>query len=152
MPRPTWDEYFVSIAHAVALRADCSRRRVGAVLVSPDHRVISTGYNGSPPGGPSCLEGECPRGRHYLPYDSPGFCTCGEPWPCAEGVAPGSSYDTGAGACIANHAEGNALLYAGASNCAGATLYITDAPCGGCARLISGVGIIRTVYPGMEKE
>lgn len=123
--RPDWDWYFLNIALAVAYRADCSRRQVGAVLVK-DNRIKSTGYNGAPSGGPSCLKGECPRGQ--------------------SDVEPGSSYDTGAGACIAVHAEANALLYASREDCEGATLYVTAEPCDGCARLIVGSGIARVVY------
>nr|WP_308194413.1 deaminase [Micromonospora salmantinae] len=133
--RPGWDEYFLGIAVAVSTRADCSRRRVGALVVrwdvQPDGRklprIVSTGYNGSPPGGPSCLQGECPR--------------------ATSGVAPGSSYDTGVGACVAVHAEGNAIIYAGRDNCLGSTLYVTEVPCDGCSRLIAAAGVARVVTP-----
>ncbi len=111
----------------MANRADCSRRQVGAVLVDQDNRLVSTGYNGSPPGGPSCLQGECPRGT--------------------SSVAPGSSYDTGPGSCIALHAEQNAILWAEPERRRGATLYCTDKPCTGCSRLIAGVGITKVVVP-----
>lgn len=57
--RPTWDEYFTGIAEAVSVRASCPRASVGAVLVSEDHRVLSTGYNGAPAGEPDCLEAGC---------------------------------------------------------------------------------------------
>ena len=30
--RPDWDSYFMQIAHVVKLRANCSRRKVAAVL------------------------------------------------------------------------------------------------------------------------
>lgn len=66
-------------------------------------------------------------------------------------VTPGSSYDTGAGACIALHAEQNAILRAGLE-CRGATLYITDKPCDGCARLIEGSGIARVVFPDPNNQ
>jgi len=129
--RPTWDEYFLIIAQAVATRADCTRRQVGAVIVDTEHRIISTGYNGAPAGDPGCkTAGACPRGRQGT-----------------DAVAPGSSYDTGAGSCIAVHAEANALLYADGRATRGATLYCTDQPCDGCARLIAGAGITRVVYP-----
>jgi deoxycytidylate deaminase len=52
--RPSWDEYFMQIARDVATRATCLRRHVGAVIVR-DRRILSTGYNGSPPGMPHCL-------------------------------------------------------------------------------------------------
>lgn len=128
--RPTWDEYFLGIAEAVAARADCRRRRVGAVLVS-EHRIVATGYNGAPSGGPSCLAGQCPRGLQNA-------------------VAPGSSYDTGADACVALHAEQNCLLYADRSRAEAATIFITHEPCDGCRRMIAGSGVRRAVWPGGE--
>jgi dCMP deaminase len=127
--RPDWDEYFLGIAAAVAVRADCRRRRVGAVLVS-NNRIVATGYNGAPSGGPSCLAGQCPRGL------------------LGESVAPGSSYDTGAGACVALHAEQNCLLYADRSRTESASIYITHEPCEGCRRMIAGSGVVRAVWPG----
>lgn len=65
--RPSWDDYFVTIARAVAARSDCRRRQVGAVLVDESHRIVGTGYTGAPSGHPGCLEGACPRG--LLSYD-----------------------------------------------------------------------------------
>jgi dCMP deaminase len=62
-------------------------------------------------------------------------------------VAPGSSYDTGSGSCIAIHAEANALLYADRDKCEGATIYCTDEPCDGCLRLIVGAGVTRVMTP-----
>lgn len=129
--RPDWDEWGILLAQAVALRADCTRRQVGAVLMTADHSIVATGYNGAPSGQPGCLTaGACPRGR-LSPED----------------VAPGSSYDTGAGACIALHAEQNALLRASWADMEGSTLYVTDEPCGGCSRTISGTPIARVVIP-----
>lgn len=130
MTRPDWDEYFLGIAASVAARADCTRRAVGCVIVDVDRRVLGTGYNGSPPGGPSCLAGECPRGQQT--YDEvPAF----------------SNYDS----CIAVHAEANALLFARAS-CKGATAYVTTAPCPSCAKLLAGAGVVRTVSPRLTAE
>ncbi len=56
--RPTWDEYFMEIAHAVATRATCPRLSVGAVIVR-DHRILTTGYNGAPHGVAHCTEAGC---------------------------------------------------------------------------------------------
>jgi dCMP deaminase len=156
-PRPGWDEYFLGIAKSVATRADCTRRRVGSVIADTDNRIIATGYNGGPSGGPSCLKGECPRGLHYPHPAQKGVCICGRVLPdglkgaCVNGVEHGSSYDTGAGSCIAVHAEANALLYARTS-VKGFTLYCTELPCDGCDRLIKGAGIARIVCPTYEWE
>ncbi|MBU4421525.1 cytidine/deoxycytidylate deaminase family protein [Candidatus Parcubacteria bacterium] len=69
--RPSWDDYFMAIARIVATRSTCDRLRAGAVLVK-NKRIISTGYNGSPPGLPHCdseaghlmEEGHCVRTIH----------------------------------------------------------------------------------------
>lgn len=128
--RPDWDEYYLGIAAAVAKRADCSRRQIGAILVNKNNRHRGSGYNGGRPKGPSCLAGECPRGLMSV-----------------DEVAPGSSYDTGQGTCIAIHAEQNLCLDTTAEDRAGGTIYITDAPCNGCLRMLQGSGIIRIVWP-----
>lgn len=124
--RPTWDEYFLGIAEAVSKRGECSRAKVGAVLVK-DSRIRSAGYNGAPARQPSCLIGACPR--------------------AFSDVAPDSSYDSGPGSCIAIHAEANALLFASRDDCEGATLYITRMPCPGCLKLIQGSGVRTVVAP-----
>ncbi|PIR66258.1 MAG: dCMP deaminase [Parcubacteria group bacterium CG10_big_fil_rev_8_21_14_0_10_36_14] len=69
--RPSWDDYFMAIARIIATRSTCDRLRAGAVLVK-NKRIISTGYNGSPPGLPHCdseaghlmEEGHCVRTIH----------------------------------------------------------------------------------------
>jgi dCMP deaminase len=58
--RPSWDEYFMNIAKVVAMRSNCIKRKVAAIIVK-DKRVISTGYNGTPRGAKNCNEGGCPR-------------------------------------------------------------------------------------------
>lgn len=127
--RPTWDEWGLELAMTVARRADCTRRQVGAVLMTADHSIVATGYNGAPSGRPGCLtDGACPRGQ--------------------SAVAPGSSYDSGPGTCIAIHAEQNALLRASWSDMLGSTLYVTDEPCSGCWRTIQATPINHVIWPG----
>ncbi|MDL1972667.1 MAG: cytidine deaminase, partial [Deltaproteobacteria bacterium] len=60
MPRPSWDEYFMSIARLVAERSTCLRRKVGAILVK-EKRILTTGYNGAPSGLAHCLDIGCLR-------------------------------------------------------------------------------------------
>lgn len=180
--RPDWDAWALGLAHAVGPgptgRADCTRRKVGAVIVEPHrHRVIGLGYNGTEPGGPSCLKGECPRGRHFrrqepyfqrCPWDEahngpwrPGdhsfcsecifdfLCACGKEWPCEDAVPPGSSYDTGPGVCINGHAEQNAQANVTMPEwMRGATMYVTEEPCGGCVRQIrTTTEIVAIIWP-----
>jgi len=70
MSRPTWDNYFLKIARAVADRSTCNRAYVGCVLVREGH-ILATGFNGSPTGQPHCdevghlmQEGHCIRTVH----------------------------------------------------------------------------------------
>ncbi|MDX2066354.1 MAG: cytidine/deoxycytidylate deaminase family protein [Fimbriimonadaceae bacterium] len=122
--RPSWDSYFMQIAHLVATRATCPRRSVGAVLVR-DRHVLATGYNGAPSGLPHCPE-------NGQTTDWPGGCLR-------------------AGHCIRSlHAEQNALLQAAKLGvpCDGATIYVTCQPCNACAKMIINAGITRVIYEG----
>lgn len=58
--RPSWDEYFMSIALVVATRSNCRTRKVAAVVVR-DKRIVSTGYNGTPRNTKNCIDGGCER-------------------------------------------------------------------------------------------
>lgn len=129
-PRPSWDDYFCSMSQLVATRAACTRSQVGAVIVK-QNRVISTGYNGAPAGELECTQGGCPRG--LLSTDE---CP-------STSTDPTSGYDN----CISAHAEINALLFAG-PDAAGATLYVTRAPCPWCAKVVRAAGIERVVVVG----
>ena len=124
-PRPDWDSYFMEIAKVVATRANCSRRKVAAVVVA-DHRIISTGYNGTPRGVKNCFEGGCPR--------------------CAGEAPSGASLEE----CICVHAEQNAICQAAfyGIRLDGATIYVTISPCLTCAKLIINAGIREVVYGG----
>jgi len=123
-PRPSWDAYFMQIAHLVATRATCPRRAVGAVIVR-DKRILATGYNGAPSGLPHCPEGGGTT-------EWPGGCLR-------------------AGHCIrALHAEQNALLQAAKIGiaCEGSTIYVTCQPCNACAKMIINAGVKRVIYEG----
>lgn len=125
MRKPEWDEYFMSIALAVRARADCTGNRVGAIVVQ-DHRIVATGYNGTPAGAPNCSEGGCERCAHPERYPS------------------GQGYDL----CVCVHAEANALLMAARVGIStrGATVYTTMRPCFGCSVSLQQAGVQRVVY------
>ena len=130
MPRPTWDEYFLGIAEAVAARSDCERSKVGAVVVKA-RRIRATGYNGAPSGLRGCSD--CPRRT-------------------SQAVPGVSSYSAGETRCVAVHAEANALLYCDREDLVGATLYITREPCPDCSKLVQAAGITDVVWPGKKRE
>lgn len=124
LERPSWDAYFMQIAHLVATRATCPRRSVGALIVK-DRHILATGYNGAPSGLTHCPEDggikDWPKG-------------------CLR-----------AGHCIRSlHAEQNALLQAAkfGISCDGATMYVTCQPCNACAKMVINGGINRVIYEG----
>jgi dCMP deaminase len=57
--RPTRDELFMEIAEIMSQRATCQRAQVGCIITSSDHRIISSGYNGTLIGNPHCTELHC---------------------------------------------------------------------------------------------
>lgn len=114
--RPSWDEYFMALARIIATRANCDRLHTGAVLVK-DKRIIATGYNGAPPGLPTCdeighllEEGHCVRTIH------------------------------------AEHNVIIQTARLQGSSTEGSTLYSVYSPCIHCAKYIIAAGVKRVVF------
>lgn len=61
--RPSWDAYFLSLAHVASLRSTCALQRIGSLVVI-DKQVVATGYKGSVPGDAHCISGGCPHAFH----------------------------------------------------------------------------------------
>lgn len=132
--RPSKDESFMEIAESVSMRSTCLRRRYGAVIVSKDGRIVSTGYNGAP--------------RHRVNCTDLNSCLRDE-----LKVKPGTHYEL----CRSVHAEANAIINGNPLDIIGGTLYLsgTDAstnkpskyisPCAMCQRLILNAQIARVV-------
>ncbi len=125
MARPEPDAYFMGIALAVRTRANCTGRRVGAIVVR-DRRILSTGYNGTPSNMRNCEDGGCHR--------------CARP----DEYPPGEHYDV----CICVHAEQNALLAAARFGVAieGCTIYTTLQPCFGCLKELLQASVREVCY------
>lgn len=123
MNRPSWDEYFMDIAAAVATRSTCRRRQVGAVIVK-GKRILTTGYNGAPQGLSHCLDLGCMREQL--------------------GIPSGERHEL----CRGLHAEQNAIIQAAlyGVEIQGASLYCTHMPCSACTKMLINAGILRVVY------
>lgn len=132
--RPSKDEYYMKMADTVSLRSTCLRRRYGAVIVSKDDRIVSTGYNGAPRTRANCIDlGKCLREQLQ--------------------IKSGTHYEL----CRAVHAEANAILNGNPLDIIDSTLYLagTDynsglpsrfiSPCAMCQRLILNAKIARVV-------
>lgn len=116
----------MSLAVVIRSRADCLRRRVGAIIVK-DLRIMATGYNGTPHNIADCSMGGCVRcqKRHK-----------GE-------LKSGEKEES----CVCIHAEQNVIIqaaYLGLST-KGSTLFSTANPCSSCAKMLINAGITRVV-------
>lgn len=121
--RPSWDEYFMSIAELVGSRATCSRGRSGCVVVR-DKQILVTGYVGSSKGTPHCDEV-----GHEMSKVINDDGTVSEH--CIRTV----------------HAEQNSIAQAAKLGVSlnGATLYCHMTPCYVCAQLIINSGIKKVI-------
>jgi dCMP deaminase len=68
--RPSWDKFWFTIAMMYSTRGTCDRLRTATVVVK-NNRLVSAGYNGSPPGADHCddighlmINGHCERTIH----------------------------------------------------------------------------------------
>jgi len=121
--RPSFDDYFMEMAHVIAKRSTCLRRKVGALLVK-DRHILSTGYNGAPKGLKHCSETGCLREQL--------------------GVPPGERHEI----CRGLHAEQNAIIQAAVFGVSirGSTLYCTNAPCSVCAKMLINAGVKEIIF------
>ena len=137
--RPSVDESFLDIARAVAERSTCLRRRYGAVIVSRDGRIVSTGYNGAPRRRKNCCDiGSCKRAKLK--------------------IEPGTHYEL----CRAVHAEANAIINGNPLDMIGGTLYLSGVdsdtnlptrhmfPCAMCQRMIINAQIKEIVMESQD--
>lgn len=132
MTRPSADVYFMNIALAVAARATCDRKHVGAVIVVHGS-IASTGYNGAARGIPHCDD----VGHELVEY------VVEQP---AGGDQPSQLVTVKS--CIRTvHAEMNAVAQAASLGVKieGGTLYTTASCCYDCAKMIINTGIRRVI-------
>lgn len=124
MTRPNWDEYFLGLLDNIGRRSTCDRGRNGAIIVSRNNTILTTGYAGSAPGDKHCDE----VGHHIVTVIQP------------DGISSQHCQRT-------LHAEENAVLQAAMDGIRlrGVTIYCKMVPCFSCARRIARVGIKRVV-------
>jgi len=114
-----WDEYFMGIAKLTAGRSKDPNTQVGAVIVSENNRVLSTGYNGTPNG---FNDDDFPWGRDGNPLETKYMFVC--------------------------HAEANAIdnFRGYKKDFENARIYVDLFPCNECAKKIIQSGIKEVVY------
>jgi dCMP deaminase len=116
---PKWDDYWLQLLPVIKSRSACAKRQVGAVIVSTEMNIISTGYNGQPRGVQNCI-GELCNGIRFR--------------------------GTPDGKCETVHAEVNAIYHAGDRIRLAGTMYLTTEPCIDCALLIKQTPITRVLF------
>lgn len=69
--RPSWEEFWFTLALFYSTRGTCDRLKAACLLVDKNNRLVGAGYNGSLPGHPHCdevghlmVEGHCVRTLH----------------------------------------------------------------------------------------
>lgn len=119
--RPSWNEYFMSMAELAASRSTCLRAKVGAVLVKRK-QILATGYNNPPIGMPHCKV--CIRNEQNIPS--------------------GQRHEL----CRSAHAEQNVIAQAARHGICidGSTLYCTVSPCSICLKILMNAGIRKIYY------
>lgn len=124
--RPNWSETWQGAARLFGDRSRCSLAKVGAVITTPDNRVVSQSYNGPAPTDP----------RADTALQCANWC------PRAQSKERTPDYSL----CIAIHAEMNAVLRASWDDCQGATIWVTHSMCVNCAKVVAASGIKTVVH------
>lgn len=113
-----WAEYFMGMAVLASKRSKDPEMKVGAVLVSPDKKIIGVGYNGHP---------KVKNNDKSLPW-----------------TKIYDDYEKNKHMYVV-HAEQNAIAHSSGS-LKGATMYVTLNPCNECAKLIVQHELKEVVY------
>jgi len=127
--RPSWDEVWMETAQIIAKRSRCSRRQIGAVIVTADQRVVSLSYNGPP--------------SAYAPANEMPDSDC-TMW-CSRSIKPVKNLSPDYSDCPAGHSELNAIGRANFTETQGSTIFVTGSVCIHCAKAIAGAKLIRVV-------
>lgn len=115
-----WDQYFMVIAMTASFKSKDPTRKVGAVFIDQENKILSMGYNGFVAG---LDEKKLPWGKdpsQPLEHQKYGYVV---------------------------HAEANAIMHAAPpTSLTGAKLYVTLFPCNECAKMLASLKITEVIY------
>ncbi len=113
-----WDLYYLDICESVRSKSKDPSRKVGAIIISSENQIISTGFNGFPIGVKDSLDGDT-----LVRYEKP------------------AKYD------FTVHAEINAISFAARAGVStnNGVLYCSLFPCKECVKAVIQAGIKRVV-------
>ncbi len=111
------------MAFLAASRTNCTRRKVGAVIVK-DKNVLATGYNGPPSNSAHCDSAGCLRNIMDVPS--------------------GERHEL----CRGLHAEQNAIIQAAVHGVSikDSVIYVTTHPCVVCAKMLINAHIKEVIF------
>ena len=119
---PDWNRTYMDFAKLIAKHSKAEKEKVGCVIVK-DGQVISTGYNGTPPGYDNKCEDEVHHGRLVTRKE-----------------------------VIHAEINALTKVAKSTISSAEATLFVTKAPCYECAKAIIVSGIRVVVFKGEKGE
>lgn len=114
-----WDKRFIRMSNEVSNWSKDPNKQVGAVIVSPDYRQITIGYNGLP--------------RNITAEAFEKFY-----------IGPEQAKEVKNRITV--HAEANAVLNA-VHDVAGWIVYVTEMPCSGCSTILIQKQICKVICP-----
>lgn len=115
----------MGVALLASKRSKDPSTQVGAVIVTPDNRIVGTGWNGMPTTKPECNNDSV------------------HPWGKSSDDPLENKY------AYVVHAEPNAIFHA-SEPVRGCTMYLTWFPCSECAKAIIQAGVKKLVYLNEE--
>lgn len=119
--RPSRDEVLLRTAELWALRSTCNKPN-GAVIAK-EGKIISVGYNGSPPGHPHCIDEGCLEGQ-----------------------------DGGCIRTIHSESNAIAMAAKFGISTSDGTMYCTSSPCPICSKLIIVAGIKFVYFRNLYRD
>jgi dCMP deaminase len=134
-----YHEILLETAFLFSRLSSCTRRKVGAVLVSQDYRILCCGYNGTISGADNDCEEQvvCPKCKGKSDHN----CDCDN----------GTVLKTKSSVL---HAEQNIITYcakSGTISTNNTILFVTDSPCEHCSKLIVQAGIKQVYYRNLYR-
>jgi dCMP deaminase len=65
----SWDQYFTDLLGPVAAKSKDRSRKIGCIIVGPDHEIRTTGYNNPPRGADDSVEARYERPEKYYWFE-----------------------------------------------------------------------------------
>lgn len=156
---PKMEESYMNMAYSMAARSRCMQRKVGALITTEDHEIVSLGYNDVPSKLQSCAEKykECYRKKKkreilnefkYCPKCGNEITEEKKCEKCNISIEEDIFKNKNLGLCRSLHAEENAIVKAAKAGIPlkNGIIFTTTFPCNLCANKIKNVGLKKVIF------